>query len=67
MKRVIYKPAVDDAIPDSAITYTLPINGLVIDVIVSNDFITAGVIVYDSVANIALNEKAIHHFAGWEF
>lgn len=66
MKRIIYKPAIDEVIPDGAVFYTLPENGNVVDVLIEDDFVTAGTVVYDSLNDIMLNEPFIHHFAGWE-
>jgi len=80
MKRIIYKPANNEAVPDGSMFYTLPVNGAVIDAIVADDFVTTGVVLYDSLSNIPvnvngelvlvnpimLNEQFIHHFSGWE-
>ena len=69
MKRVIYEPAVGETVPSTAVTYTLPVSGMVVvDVIVNvNDsFTTAGTVRYDSLAGISLSEPPIHQFAGWE-
>lgn len=66
MKRLIYKPAVNENIPPNGIFYTLPLNGPVVDVIVDDSFVTAGTILYDSLNGIELNEPFLHHFAGWE-
>lgn len=41
-KRIIYEPAIGETIPDSAVTYVLPVAGVtVIDVIVDDAFSTA--------------------------
>lgn len=66
MKRIIYKPSNDEAIPNGAMFYTLPVNGPVIDAIVDDNFVTTGVVLYDSLNMIILNEPFIHHFSGWE-
>ena len=67
MKRIIYEPAVGEAIPSTAITYTLPVSGIVVvDVLVDDSFTTAGTVRYDSLAGISLSETPIHQFAGWE-
>ena len=66
MKRIIYKPAIDEAIPDGAIFYTLPANGNVVDVLVEDSFVTAGTVLYECAQGIELNEPFLHHFAGWE-
>ena len=66
MKRIIYKPSNNEAVPNGAMFYTLPSNGAVIDAIVDDNFVTTGVVLYDSLAGVMLNEPFIHHFAGWE-
>ena len=67
MKRIIYEPAVGETIPSTAITYTLPVSGMVVvDVLVGDSFTTAGTVRYDSLAGISLSETPIHQFAGWE-
>ena len=66
MKRIIYKPANNEAVPNSSMFYTLPVNGPVIDAIVDDNFVTAGTVLYDSLNGIMLNEPFIHHFDGWE-
>ena len=66
MKRIIYKPSNNEAVPNGAMFYTLPVNGAVIDAIVDDNFVTAGTVLYDSLNMIMLNEPFIHHFAGWE-
>ena len=66
MKRIIYKPSNDEAIPNGAMFYTLPVNGPVIDAIVDDNFVTTGTVLYDSLNMIMLNEPFIHHFSGWE-
>jgi len=66
MKRIIYKPSNNEAVPNSAMFYTLPVNGPVIDAIVDDNFVTTGTVLYDSLAGVMLNEPFIHHFAGWE-
>ena len=66
MKRIIYKPSNNEAVPNGAMFYTLPVNGPVIDAIVDDNFVTTGVVLYDSLAGVMLNEPFIHHFAGWE-
>lgn len=70
MKRVIYTPVVDEAVPDGAMFYTFEIAGDVIDAIVSDDFITDGTILYDSTPTesgvlVELSEYPVHNFAGW--
>ena len=66
MKRIIYKPANNEAVPNGAMFYTLPVNGAVIDAIVDDNFVTTGTVLYDSLAGVMLNEPFIHHFDGWE-
>ena len=66
MKRIIYKPSNNEAVPNGAMFYTLPSNGAVIDAIVDDNFVTTGTVLYDSLAGVMLNEPFIHHFAGWE-
>ena len=67
MKRIIYKPAIGDAIPGpDAMQYTLPVSGFVIDVLVDNAFTPLGVVIYDSLVGVALPEPFFHHFSGWE-
>ncbi len=66
MKRIIYKLGINEQAPDGAVMYVLPVNGDVVDAIVSDDFTTTGTILYDSANNIMLNEPFVHHFAGWE-
>ena len=66
MKRIIYKPSNNEAVPNGAMFYTLPSNGAVIDAIVDDNFVTTGVVLYDSLNMIMLNEPFIHHFSGWE-
>lgn len=66
MKRVIYKPEQFEKISANAVSYTLPDNGFVVDAIVEDDFVTAGIVLYDSVNGPMLNEPFIHHFEGWE-
>ena len=66
MKRIIYKPANNEAVPNGSMFYTLPVNGPVIDAIVDDNFVTTGTVLYDSLAGVMLNEPFIHHFAGWE-
>jgi len=66
MKRIIYKPSNNEAVPNGAMFYTLPSNGAVIDAIVDDNFVTTGVVLYDSLAGVMLNEPFIHHFSGWE-
>lgn len=80
MKRIIYKPANNEAVPNGAMFYTLPGNGAVVDALVDDNFVTAGTVLYDSFSNIPvnvggefvlvnpimLNEPFIHHFDGWE-
>lgn len=65
MKRIIYKPSNNEAVPNGAMFYTLPVNGAVIDAIVDDNFVTNGVVLYDSLNGIMLNEPFIHHFDGW--
>lgn len=65
MKRIIYKPSNNEAVPNGAMFYTLPVNGAVIDAIVDDNFVTTGVVLYDSLNMIMLNEPFIHHFDGW--
>ena len=65
MKRIIYKPANNEAVPNSAMFYTLPVNGPVVDALVDDNFVTAGTVLYDSLNGIMLNEPFIHHFDGW--
>lgn len=72
MKRLIYTPAVDEIIPDGAYHYILPVSGKdVVDVIVPDNFGTDGEIVHEQndrgVIATHLPERAVHHFAGWEF
>ena len=52
MKRIIYKPAIDEIIQDGAVFYTLPANGNVVDVLVEDEFVTSGAILYDSLNGI---------------
>lgn len=66
MKRIIYKPNVGETVPDNSISYSLPINGAIVDVIVDKNFTTAGDVLYDSLNGINLPESFIHHFCGWE-
>lgn len=66
MKRIIYKPANNEAVPNGAMFYTLPVNGPVVDALVDDNFVTAGTVLYDSLNGIMLNEQFIHHFDGWE-
>ena len=66
MKRIIYQPVIGEAIPADAMQYTLPVSGFVVDVLVEDDFTTAGVVLYDSLDGIELPEPFIHHFSGWE-
>lgn len=66
MKRIIYKPSVGELIPNDGITYTLALSGYVVDVLVADNFVTTGTVVYNSLNNINLLEPFIHHFAGWE-
>ena len=66
MKRIIYKPSNNEAVPNGAMFYTLPVNGPVIDAIVDDNFVTTGGVLYDSLAGVMLNEPFIHHFDGWE-
>jgi len=66
MKRIIYKPSNNEAIPNGAMFYTLPVNGPVIDAIVDDNFVTTGTVLYDSLNGIDLHEPFIHHFDGWE-
>ena len=66
-KRIIYEPAIGETIPDSAVTYVLPVAGVtVIDVIVDEAFSTAGTVYYESLLGIPLAEPKIHDFSGWE-
>ena len=66
MKRIIYKPSNNEAVPNGSMFYTLPSNGAVIDAIVDDNFVTTGTVLYDSLAGVMLNEPFIHHFDGWE-
>ena len=66
MKRIIYKPSSNEAVPNGSMFYTLPVNGPVIDAIVDDNFVTTGSVLYDSLNMIMLNEPFIHHFSGWE-
>ena len=66
MKRIIDQPAIGEVMPDGAMQYTLPISGFVVDVLVTDDFATAGVVLYDSLNGVDLPEPFIHHFSGWE-
>ncbi len=72
MKRVIFTPNVDVAIPDIAVYYVLPVAGPVFDCLVEDDWGCDGVLHYDSSAvdvdgnPIPLDEPFIHHYAGWE-
>lgn len=66
MKRVIYQPAIGEAIPPDAMQYTLPVSGFVVDVLVADDFEAVGVVLYDSLNGIDLPEPFLHHFSGWE-
>lgn len=66
MKRLIYTPALGEEIPPGAKFYTLPVAGDVVDVLVPDDFTTAGTVHHDSSINLVLSEPYYHHFAGWE-
>ena len=67
MKRIIYEPAIGETVPSTAVTYTLPVSGMVVvDVLVDDSFTTAGTVRYDSLAGISLSDTPIHQFAGWE-
>lgn len=66
MKRIIYKPSVGELIPNEGIAYMLPLSGYVVDVLVPDNLVTTGTVVYDSLNNISLPEPFIHHFCGWE-
>ena len=66
MKRIIYKPANNESIPNGAMFYTLPVNGPVVDALVDDNFVTSGTVLYDSLNGIMLNEPFMHHFDGWE-
>lgn len=67
MKRIIYRPAQFETVPDGAVAYYLPLNKECIDAIVPDDFTTNGAVFYDSLNGPMLNEPPIHHFSGWEF
>lgn len=69
MKRIIYQPAAFEPIPPGAISVIMPSSGAAVDVIVSDDFITSGIILYDSLEGITLDESDMpvsHNFSGWE-
>lgn len=69
MKRIIYTPAIGEPIPDNADArpYIQPVSGIhVIDLIVPDDFTTAGTVYHDSSTGLTLTEPYIHHHAGWE-
>jgi len=68
MRRVIFTPNVDVAIPDIAVYYVLPVAGPVFDCLVEDDWVCDGVLHYDSDPDApkALAEPFIHHYAGWE-
>jgi len=68
MRRVIFTPNVDVAIPDIAVYYALPVAGPVFDCLVEDDWTCDGVLHYDSDPDApkALDEPFIHHYAGWE-
>ena len=68
MKRVIYAPALDEIVPTGAVYYTLPVAGAVVDALVADDWLTDGVVFYntDPEAPVVLAEPFKHHFAGWE-
>lgn len=66
-KRVIYEPAQDEIVPDGGVFYRLPVAGVdVVDVLVPDDWGTAGTVHYNSLSGKPLAEQHIHHFAGWE-
>ena len=64
MKRIIYTPPADEEIPSQAVLL-----GTEVDVIVPDDWWTAGAVAYNSdpEAPIPYVGTPIHHFAGWEF
>ena len=67
MKRVIYVPAAGEVVPDGAVYYRLPVaNVNVVDVLVPDEWGTAGTKYYDTLTGLALAEPFIHHYAGWE-
>jgi hypothetical protein len=66
MKRLIYTPAIGEEIPPEAKFYTLPIAGDVVDVLVADDFTTAGTLHHDSSTGLILSEPYFHHFDGWQ-
>ena len=69
MKRLIYTPTIGELIPDNsdARPYTLPVSGAhIIDLVVLDDFVTAGTMYHDSSTGLMLDEPYIHHHAGWE-
>lgn len=69
MKRIIYQPAALEQIPIGSISVILPSSGAAVDVIVNDDFVTSGTILYDSLAGITLddsNKPVGHNFSGWE-
>ena len=68
MKRIIFAPAVDVAIPEIAVYYVLPTAGPVFDCLVADDYDPDGVVFYNSDpdAPVPLAEAFIHHYAGWE-
>lgn len=66
MKRLIYTPTIGEEIPAEAKFYTLPVAGDVVDVLVPDDFTTAGTVHHDSSIGLVLSEPYLHHFAGWE-
>ena len=63
MKRIIYEPAIGEKVPYGAQNYESPV---AIDVIVEDDFVTAGKVYHDKTAGIIFPQPFIHQFAGWE-
>jgi len=67
MKHIIYVPAIGEVIPPDAMQFTIDPQGIVVGVIVADDFETKGTIIYDSLnaINDLANPETVPYFDGW--
>ncbi len=67
MKHIIYVPAIGEVIPPDAMQFTLDPQGIVVGVLVADDFETSGTVLYDSLLGInnLANPETVPYFDGW--
>ena len=67
MRRIIYTPAIGEEIPPGAQSGTYATLGFIVDVIVPDDFTTAGMIHCTTETQHLFPEPFNHQFQGFEF